>query len=140
MERILKRGFWGLLMLTAAIGSSPALGQELEPYELNLCGKQLKSRNAVESYSAAWRLAGHYRVRGELKTAERFLKELASPRDFDRLPQAVALEKLHCILEMAHIKALEEDVRGSLALLNWAEQRKDEYQRSVSLLKYAEIL
>ena len=136
----MKKLVCGFLVLTAAVGSSSVFAQELEPDELRICERQLKSGNQAESYAGAWRLSGHYRAKGELKSAENILKNSVSLRDFERLPQAVALEKLHCILEMAHIKALQDDVSGALSLLNWAEQRKNEFQRSVSLMKYAEIL
>ena len=41
---------------------------------------------------------------------------------------------------MAHIRALQDDVPGALSLLNWAEGRKDPYQRAIACVKYAEIL
>ena len=139
MIGMVKRLVQGTLACLCA-GEVILSAQELEPDEVKVREKQLKSRKVPESYTAAWRLGGHYRSKGDLKTAEKFLKEYSSPRDFERLPQAAALEKLRCILEAAHVKALQDDVNGSLSLLNWAEQRKDEFQRTVSLLKYAEIL
>lgn len=44
------------------------------------------------------------------------------------------------LLELAHIRALKDDVSGSLSLLNWAEGRKEPYQRAIACVKYAEIL
>lgn len=131
-----------LLAGLAQTAGSPASfhAQELPPDELRIHTRQIKSKDPVESHGAAWRLAAHYRMKGELKRGEELLKTFATPLNFERLPGAVALERLRCILEMAHIKALREDVSGSLALLNWAEQRKNDFHRSLSLIKYAEIL
>jgi len=72
--------------------------------------------------------------------AERLLKKYASPAQFDSLSPAEKIEFLRCTLELAHIRALKDDVPGALALLNWAEGRPDPYQRAISCLKYAEIL
>ncbi|MDD2478962.1 MAG: hypothetical protein PHS31_03625, partial [Victivallaceae bacterium] len=47
---------------------------------------------------------------------------------------------LNGLLELAHIRALKDDVSGALALLNWAESREDPYQRAIACVKYAEIL
>ena len=76
----------------------------------------------------------------QFRDAERLLKKYASPAQFDSLSPAEKIEFLRCTLELAHIRALKDDVPGALALLNWAEGRPDPYQRAISCLKYAEIL
>ena len=76
----------------------------------------------------------------QFRDAELLLKKYASPAQFDSLSPAEKIEFLRCALELAHIRALKDDVPGALALLNWAEGRPDPYQRAISCLKYAEIL
>lgn len=80
------------------------------------------------------------RKAGQFPKAERLLKKYVSPAGFDGLKSAEKIEFLRGLLELAHIRALKDDVPGSLALLNWAEGRKDPYQRAISCVKYAEIL
>ena len=76
----------------------------------------------------------------QFRDAERLLKKYASPAQFESLSPAEKIEFLRCTLELAHIRALKDDVPGALALLNWAEGRPDPYQRAISCLKYAEFL
>ncbi len=76
----------------------------------------------------------------QFRDAELLLKKYASPAQFESLSPAEKIEFLRCTLELAHIRALKDDVPGALALLNWAEGRPDPYQRAISCLKYAEIL
>lgn len=102
--------------------------------------QQLKSKNATDVHTATAELAAHYRQEGELKKAEQLLKKFQNPSGFDRLPPKEAIPYLRCLLETAHLRALNKDVPGSLALLNWAEARKHDYERAISCVKYAEIL
>ena len=76
----------------------------------------------------------------QFSKAEQLLKKYSSPAKFDSLNPTEKIEFLRGLLELAHIRALKDDVPGSLALLNWAEGRKDPYQRAISCVKYAEIL
>jgi|GEM_PF-2442667 hypothetical protein len=87
-----------------------------------------------------WESAVDLRKNNEIEKAEKRLKKYASPADFDQLKPAEKIEFLRGLLELAHIRALKDDVAGSLALLNWAEGRTDPYQRSIACVKYAEIL
>lgn len=72
--------------------------------------------------------------------AERLLNKYASPAGFDALKPTEKIDFLNGLLELAHIRALKDDVPGALALLNWAESREDPYQRAIACVKYAEIL
>ena len=72
--------------------------------------------------------------------AEQLLKKYSSPAKFELLNSTEKIEFLRCLLELAHIRALKDDVTGSLSLLNWAEGRKDPYLRAIACVKYAEIL
>ena len=76
----------------------------------------------------------------QLDKAERLLKKYSFPASFDGLKSTEKIEFLQGLLELAHIRALKDDVSGSLALLNWAEGRKDPYLRTIACVKYAEIL
>ena len=76
----------------------------------------------------------------QLDKAERLLKKYSFPATFDGLKSTEKIEFLQGLLELAHIRALKDDVSGSLALLNWAEGRKDPYLRTIACVKYAEIL
>ena len=76
----------------------------------------------------------------QFSKAEQLLKKYSSPAKFDSLNPMEKIEFLRGLLELAHIRALKDDVSGSLALLNWAEGRKDPYQRAIACVKYAEIL
>ena len=87
-----------------------------------------------------WRKAAELRRNSEYSQAEKLLKKYSSPARFDSLKTTEKIEFLRGLLELAHVKALQDDVSGSLALLNWAEGRSDEYQRSIACVKYAEIL
>ena len=95
--------------------------------------------NSLSSESD-WRKAAELRRNSEYSQAERLLKKYSSPARFDTLKTTEKIEFLRGLLELAHVKALQDDVSGSLALLNWAEGRSDEYQRSIACVKYAEIL
>ena len=81
-----------------------------------------------------------FRKTKQFGKAERLLKKYSSPSKFDSLKSTEKIEFLQGVLELAHIRALKDDVSGSLALLNWAEGRKDPYQRAIAYIKYAEIL
>ena len=76
----------------------------------------------------------------QFSKAEQLLKKYSSPAKFDSMNPMEKIEFLRGLLELAHIRALKDDVSGSLALLNWAEGRKDPYQRAIACVKYAEIL
>ena len=76
----------------------------------------------------------------QFSKAEQLLKKYSSPAKFDSLNPTEKIEFLCGLLELAHIRALKDDVPGALALLNWAEGRKDPYQRAIACIKYAEIL
>ena len=76
----------------------------------------------------------------QFSKAEQLLKKYSSPAKFDSLNPTEKIEFLRGLLELAHIRALKDDVPGSLTLLNWAEGRKDPYQRAIACVKYAEIL
>ena len=80
------------------------------------------------------------RINRNFVKAERLLKKYSSPVSFESLKSSEKIEFLRGLLELAHIRALKDDVPGSLALLNWAEGRKDPYQRAIACVKYAEIL
>ena len=75
-----------------------------------------------------------------LSEAAQLLKAYSSPAGFDMLSSPEKIEFLRGLLELAHIRALQDDVPGALSLLNWAEGRKDPYQRAIACVKYAEIL
>ena len=75
-----------------------------------------------------------------LSEAAQLLKAYSSPAGFDMLSSSEKIEFLRGLLELAHIRALQDDVPGALSLLNWAEGRKDPYQRAIACVKYAEIL
>ena len=75
-----------------------------------------------------------------LSEAAQLLKAYSSPAGFDALSSPEKIEFLRGLLELAHIRALQDDVPGALSLLNWAEGRKDPYQRAIACVKYAEIL
>ena len=92
------------------------------------------------SAESDWRKAAELRRNSEYSQAEKLLKKYSSPARFDSLKTTEKIEFLRGLLELAHVKALQDDVSGSLALLNWAEGRSDEYQRSIACVKYAEIL
>ena len=81
-----------------------------------------------------------FRKGEEYAKAERLLKKYSSPAGFDALKSSEKIDFLRGLLELAHIRALKDDVSGSLSLLNWAEGRKDPYQRAIACVKYAEIL
>ena len=92
------------------------------------------------SAESDWRKAAELRRNSEYSQAEKLLKKYSSPARFDSLKTTEKIEFLRGLLELAHVKALQDDISGSLALLNWAEGRSDEYQRSIACVKYAEIL
>lgn len=75
-----------------------------------------------------------------LSEAAQLLKAYSSPAGFDMLSSPEKIEFLRGLLELAHIRALQDDVPGALSLLNWAEGRKDPYQRAIACVKYVEIL
>lgn len=81
-----------------------------------------------------------FRKGEEYAKAERLLKKYSSPAGFDALKSSEKIDFLRGLLELAHIRALKDDVSGSLSLLNWAEGRKEPYQRAIACVKYAEIL
>ncbi len=87
-----------------------------------------------------WEKAAELRRNDEFGKAEKLLKDYSSPANFDSLSTPEKIKFLRGLLELAHLKALQDDVAGSLALLNWAEARTDEYQRSIACIKYGEIL
>lgn len=91
-------------------------------------------------HASDWEAAASLRQGGELGKAERLLGKYSSPVGFEHLNPAEKIEFLRGLLELAHIRTLQDDVAGALALLNWAEGRADPYQRSLSCVKYAEIL
>ena len=84
-----------------------------------------------------WETAAELRKNNEIDKAETTLKKYSSPAGFEQLKPAEKIEFLRGLLELAHIRALNDDVVGSLALLNWAEGRSDPYQRSIACVKYA---
>lgn len=96
----------------------------------------------TQSLQAAtdWEEAAELRKAGQLDQAERKLRQYASPAGFEQLKPAERIDFLRGLLELAHVRALKEDVSGSLALLNWAESRPDVYQRAISCIRYAGIL
>ena len=108
--------------------------------DIKVLRKNLKSKDKAVVYQATADLAAYYRRNGELPKAERLLKNYQSPSGFDRMPPKEAIPFMRCLLETAHIRALNKDVAGSLKLLNWAEGRKRDYERAVGCLKYANIL
>ncbi|MDD5727543.1 MAG: hypothetical protein PHV59_03170, partial [Victivallales bacterium] len=107
--------------------------------DLKSLRKLAKDKDKAVAYTATANLAAYYRREGDLKKAEKLVQDF-SPSGFDRLPAKVAIPYLRCLLESAHLKALEKDLPGSLQLLNWAERRPPDYERAFSCLKYAEIL
>ncbi|MDD2480198.1 MAG: hypothetical protein PHS31_09935, partial [Victivallaceae bacterium] len=80
------------------------------------------------------------RQAGNYSRAEKLLEQYSSPAGFDTLKPTEKIDFLNGLLELAHIRALKDDVPGALALLNWAESREDPYQRAIACVKYAEIL
>ena len=81
------------------------------------------------------------RLSGEYEKAERSLKRYSTPqKEYDRLKPAEKISYFRGVLELAHVRALKEDVSGSLSLLNWAEGRKEPYQRALAYVKYGRIL
>ena len=67
--------------------------------------------------------------KGEWTRAENAVKKYSSPASFKQLDPAQKVEFQHGLLELAHICALNGDVTGALALLNWAELRPDEFRQ-----------
>jgi len=120
--------------------SSALLAGDDSRINVNSLKKLVKDKDKAVAYTATAQLAAYYRREGDLKKAEKLLQDFSSPSGFDRLPAKVAIPYLRCLLENAHIKALQKDLPGSLQLLNWAERRKRDYERAFSCLKYAEIL
>ena len=84
--------------------------------------------------------AVEYRKAEQFSQAERLLKKYSVPADFAGLSSSEKPEFLRGVLELAHVRALQDDVPGALRLLNWAEGRSDPYHRAVSFVKYGEIL
>ena len=84
--------------------------------------------------------AVEYRKAERFSQAERLLKKYSVPADFAGLSSSEKPEFLRGVLELAHVRALQDDVPGALRLLNWAEGRKDPYLRAIACVKYAEIL
>ena len=84
--------------------------------------------------------AVEYRKAEQFSQAERLLKKYSVPADFAGLSSSEKPEFLRGVLELAHVRALQDDVPGALRLLNWAEGRKDPYLRAIACVKYAEIL
>ncbi len=92
-------------------------------------------------YAASdWEKAADLRKQDEIDKAEKLLRRYASPAGFEQLKSAEKIDFLRGLLELAHVRALQDEVAESLALLNWAEGREDPYQRSLACVKYAEIL
>ena len=92
-------------------------------------------------YAAAdWEKAADLRKQDEIDKAGKLLRKYASPAGFEQLKSAEKIDFLRGLLELAHVRALQDEVAESLALLNWAEGREDPYQRSLACVKYAEIL
>ena len=83
---------------------------------------------AVADSVADWEKAAELRKKGELTRAESAVKKYGSPASFERLNPTQKVEFLRGLLKLAHIRALNDDVTGALALLNWAESRPDEFQ------------
>lgn len=90
--------------------------------------------------SSDWETAAELRKNDEIDKAEVILKKYSSPAGFEQLKPSEKTEFLRGLLELAHIRALKDDVVGALALLNWAEGRSDAYLRSIACVKYAEVL
>ena len=84
--------------------------------------------------------AVEYRKAEQFSRAERLLKKYSVPADFAGLSSSKKPEFLRGVLELAHVRARQDDVPGALRLLNWAEGRKDPYLRAIACVKYAEIL
>ena len=81
------------------------------------------------------------RLSGQYGKAERALKKYSTPQKvYDNLKPAEKISYLRGVLELAHVRALKEDVNGALLLLNWAEGRKEPYQRALACVKYGRIL
>ncbi len=87
-----------------------------------------------------WEKAAELRQAGEAVKAEKLLKDYESPAGFESLNSTDKIRFLRGLLELAHLKALKDDTTGALSLLNWAESRTDDYQRSIACIKYGEIL
>jgi len=95
------------------------------------------------SFSAADDLpkAEKLRLSGQYGKAERVLKKYSTPQKvYDSLKPSEKINYLRGVLELAHVRALKEDVNGALLLLNWAEGRKEPYQRALACVKYGRIL
>ena len=116
-------------------------GADSEKESLKKLEELSKSKDAEASYGAMSELAQWQRENNDLNKAERALDKFKfDSARMDRLSPAAGLAYLRCVLESAHLKALKGDVPGSMALLNWAEGRKNEYEKAIADLKYAEIL
>ncbi len=87
-----------------------------------------------------WEKAAELRQAGEAAKAEKLLKDYESPAGFESLNSTDKIRFLRGLLELAHLKAMRDDTTGALSLLNWAESRTDDYQRSIACIKYGEIL
>ena len=91
-------------------------------------------------FAADWETAAEFRRADEYSKAENVVRKYASPAGYEQLNPAEQIDFLRGLLELAHIRALQDDVSGALSLLNWAEGLQDPFQRSLSCVKYAEIL
>ena len=91
-------------------------------------------------FAADWETAAEFRRTDEYSKAENAVRKYASPAGYEQLKPAEQIDFLRGLLELAHIRALQDDVSGALSLLNWAEGLQDPFQRSLSCVKYAEIL
>ena len=91
-------------------------------------------------FAADWETAAEFRRADEYSKAENVVRKYASPAGYEQLKPAEQIDFLRGLLELAHIRALQDDVSGALSLLNWAEGLQDPFQRSLSCVKYAEIL
>ena len=91
-------------------------------------------------FAADWETAAEFRRADEYSKAENAVRKYASPAGYEQLNPAEQIDFLRGLLELAHIRALQDDVSGALSLLNWAEGLQDPFQRSLSCVKYAEIL
>lgn len=91
-------------------------------------------------FAADWETAAEFRRADEYSKAENAVRKYASPAGYEQLKPAEQIDFLRGLLELAHIRALQDDVSGALSLLNWAEGLQDPFQRSLSCVKYAEIL
>ena len=62
-----------------------------------------------------WQKATELRKNQEILKAEKLLKPYSSPAKFDQLKAAEKIDFLRGLLELAHVKALKDDVPGSHA-------------------------